>query len=95
MHQLLVHADDVNLLGDNIDNIKKSTRSLIYTSKEVGLEVNTEKSTCCCLVSKMQCSQLNTKTHKAGESQQDFATAVEQLAHRAYPTLPEDHIRGE
>jgi hypothetical protein len=31
----------------------------------------------------------------AGESLQDFATAIEQLAHRAYPTLPEDHIRRE
>jgi hypothetical protein len=24
---------------------------------------------------------------------QEFDTAVEQLAHHAYPTLPEDHIR--
>jgi hypothetical protein len=29
------------------------------------------------------------------ESLQDFATAVKQLSHRAYPTLPEDHIRRE
>jgi hypothetical protein len=42
-HQLLVHADDVNLLGDNICTIKKNTQTLIDTSKEVGLEVNTEK----------------------------------------------------
>jgi hypothetical protein len=42
-HQLLVYADDVNLLGDNIDTIKKKTQTLIDTSKEVGLEVNTEK----------------------------------------------------
>jgi hypothetical protein len=42
-HQLLAYADDVNLLGDNIDTIKKSTETLIGASKEVGLEINVEK----------------------------------------------------
>jgi hypothetical protein len=42
-HQLLVYADDVNLLGDIYVTIKKSTQTLIDTSKEVDLEVNTEK----------------------------------------------------
>jgi hypothetical protein len=41
--QLLVYADDVNPLGDNTDTIQKNTKTLIDVSKEVGLEVNTEK----------------------------------------------------
>jgi hypothetical protein len=42
-HQLLVYADDVNLLGDNIVIINKNTKTLIDASKEVGLGVDTEK----------------------------------------------------
>jgi hypothetical protein len=42
-HQLLVSADDVNLLGGNVDTIKKNTESLIDGGKEVGREVNAEK----------------------------------------------------
>jgi hypothetical protein len=33
----------VNLLGDSMDTIERSTESLIDASKEVGLEVNAEK----------------------------------------------------
>jgi biotin operon repressor len=40
---LLVYADDVNILGDNVGTIKKNTETLIDTIKEVGLEVNAEK----------------------------------------------------
>jgi hypothetical protein len=43
VHQLLAYADDVNLLGDNLDAIKKNTETLIDASKEVGLEINVEK----------------------------------------------------
>ena len=42
-HQLLVYADDVNLLGNNTGTIKKNTQTLTDTSKEVDLEVNTNK----------------------------------------------------
>jgi hypothetical protein len=41
-----VYADDVNLLSDNRDTIKKSAETLIDASKEVGIEVNTEKTKC-------------------------------------------------
>jgi hypothetical protein len=42
-HQLLVYADDVNLLGDSIVTKKKNTETLTGASKEVGLELNAEK----------------------------------------------------
>jgi hypothetical protein len=42
-YQLLAYADDVNLLGDNIDTMKKNTETLIDSSKEVGLQINVEK----------------------------------------------------
>jgi sorting nexin-29 len=45
-HQLLAYAVDVNLLGDDIDTIKKNTETLIDASKEVGPEVNVEKTKC-------------------------------------------------
>jgi hypothetical protein len=39
----LVYADDVNLLGDNIDNIKKNKLTIVDANMKVGLEENTEK----------------------------------------------------
>jgi hypothetical protein len=41
--QLFVYADDVNLLGGNINIVKRNTETLIDASKEVGIEVNAEK----------------------------------------------------
>jgi hypothetical protein len=43
-HQLLAYADDVNLLGDNINTRKKNTETLINASKKVHLEINIRKS---------------------------------------------------
>jgi len=42
-HQLLVYADNVNVLGGNIHIIMINTESLVVASKEIGLEVNAGK----------------------------------------------------
>jgi hypothetical protein len=42
-HQLLVHADDINILGGSVHAIKKNTEALVVASKVTGLEVNAEK----------------------------------------------------
>jgi hypothetical protein len=40
---MLTLIQTINLLGDNMDTTKKNKDTLIDDSKEVGLEVNTEK----------------------------------------------------
>jgi hypothetical protein len=42
-HQILVCADDVNILGESVHAIKKNAESLVVASKEIGLEVNAFK----------------------------------------------------
>ena len=42
-HQLLVQADDVNILGGSVHTIKENAEALVVLSKETGLEVNGDK----------------------------------------------------
>jgi hypothetical protein len=52
-HQLLLCTDDVNLLGDNTDAIKKTTETLTDASRERFIDINIE-TTKCRPVTKMQ-----------------------------------------
>jgi hypothetical protein len=42
-HQLLVYADDDNLLGDSVNTIKENSETLVEAGKDIGLEINGEK----------------------------------------------------
>ena len=42
-HQLLVYADDVNILGGGVHTIKENAEAVIVASKEIELEVNADK----------------------------------------------------
>jgi hypothetical protein len=42
-HHLQAYADDVDLLGNSIATINKNSETLTDASKEVVLEINTEK----------------------------------------------------
>jgi len=44
-HQLLVYADDVNILGQSVHTIKENAEALVVASMEIGLEVNADKTT--------------------------------------------------
>jgi len=42
-HQLLAYADDVNILGGSIRAVKENAEALVVATKEIGLEVNADK----------------------------------------------------
>jgi hypothetical protein len=42
-YQLFVHADDANIMGGSIYTLRKNKEALVVASKEIGLEVNVDK----------------------------------------------------
>ena len=38
-----MYADDVNILGGSIHTVKEKAEALVVASKEIGLEVNADK----------------------------------------------------
>jgi len=42
-HQLLVYAEDVNILGGSVHTTETNVENLVVASKETGLEVNADK----------------------------------------------------
>jgi hypothetical protein len=71
-HLLLVYSVDVNLLGDKINIINKNTETLVGASKEVGLEVNAEK-TKYMLMSRHQNSEQNHNIKITNRSSENVA----------------------
>jgi hypothetical protein len=58
-HVRCCSADTGNLLGSNLDTIRKNKQALIDVSKEVGPEVNTEKTKCMFMTRRQNAKQIH------------------------------------
>jgi hypothetical protein len=45
-HQLLVYADDVDILDGSVHNMKKNAEALVVARKDIELAVNDDKTKC-------------------------------------------------
>jgi hypothetical protein len=68
----LVYDDDTNLLGDSVNTIKEITETLLEASRDVGLEINAEK-TKCMIMSHHQNSGENQNVRIANKSFENVA----------------------
>jgi hypothetical protein len=72
-HQLLVYADDVNFLCDSVNTIKENSETVLEASRDIGLEINAEK-TKYMIISRHPNSGQNQTIRIANESFEKVAT---------------------
>ena len=73
-HQLLAYADDVNILGGSIHTVKENAESLVFATKEIGVEVNADKTKYMIMSRDQNAGQSHSmKTHNSSiESVEEF-----------------------
>jgi hypothetical protein len=68
----VVYVDDINLLGNSINTIKENTETLLEASRDVGIEINAEK-TKYTIMSHHQISGQNWSIRTGNESFENMA----------------------
>ena len=74
--QLQFYADDINLLAEIVHVIKKKTKVVLVASKEIGIEVDAEKSE-----DIFRSYEQNTGKHHNAKTDNKSAESVEQIGH--------------